>query len=319
MNKSEPMMQAENAPELCMCGHDSDGHYGPGQCGIRACECKEFQPTAPPDDLTTLHDENKPDRFEQWFSMQVAENDEDYPSPEEIGFARAAWNEATRGENRNWPEEYDKLWNEAERLHDVIGLQSVEINAMRVELASKDATIERISVTAHDAEQNSKYWHTRFEKVSAKLLKLEKEQMLSYPTLLDQTLEAKDATIASLREENEKLKITVNAAAGGAAQGMMLHSKITNAYYKGWNDQEIIAEEYRDKVLALQEQIFNMMTATKVKTGSPLIILCMNEIPIGVYSDLDKAITAKIEHEKKEGIRFPYQAHTFVLDAEGIR
>jgi hypothetical protein len=29
--------------------------------------------------------------FETWFENQVDPNDEDYPSPEAIGFARAAW------------------------------------------------------------------------------------------------------------------------------------------------------------------------------------------------------------------------------------
>lgn len=52
-----------------------------------------------------------------------------------------------------------------------------------------------------------------------------------------------ESTMLVMESKLEKLMITVNAVAGGAAQGLMLHSKIMNAYEKGRQDERLIWEE----------------------------------------------------------------------------
>jgi hypothetical protein len=50
-----------------------------------------------------------------------------------------------------------------------------------------------------------------------------------------------------------------------------------------------------------------------------LIVLCVNEIPIGIYTTYANAMTAKIEHQIKEGKLWSYQVHEFVVDAAAKR
>lgn len=61
--------------------------------------------------------------------------------------------------------------------------------------------------------------------------------------LFGKTMLVMEEKIVALEAERDKLMITINAVAGGAAQGMMMHSKIMNAYEKGRRDELLIWED----------------------------------------------------------------------------
>jgi DNA-binding CsgD family transcriptional regulator len=87
--------------------------------------------------------------------------------------------------------------------------------------------------------------------------------------LCEAELASKDATIAELREANQKLMISVNAVAGGSAQVLMLHAKINNAYDKGRRDQCIDDEA---KITWLQQELAqwkNKAEATRAPMKTP--------------------------------------------------
>jgi hypothetical protein len=92
---------------------------------------------------------------------------------------------------------------------------------------SEQQVLPELEITAEDCREQAEN-----PKPAVATLRCRERQLLTALTSLAQS-----------EAERGRLMITVNAVAGGAAQGLMLHSKITNAYEKGRRDERLIWEE----------------------------------------------------------------------------